>query len=520
MKTTKQSTSKKQLVKLLSPFIFIFLTLISCQQEDTIFEEGSNSFNTDLPFQQAFNFEYINKSLHLDENNFQVNWDNYEIINFKKEGFTTTYEFEAFLNKESRVASNLFHDKIIYKLIVTENHEKNYIFNVIRFEPFKNSVNKEPTSMTVEDFDGMKTTLNMFGQVNQIEVYKKGEIVSKRINEEALTTDEIVLRKEPAVLPECDSSSFYFNAKDCAESGGSGSGGWIIEATDHYTDWFKKDADGNIVIEGERYFYTSTRYDGRTYRWVYQPGGYDYYINTYIPDGDPHDRNYPHYDGARIIDDKLTGKEKCLHDLMELEGNLYIQKLLKNFEGNSEFDIEIESKDKIISIRTGNEINGSTRSPIDGVINILISTDKANSNKALEVARTILHEYVHADMFRKLNTKYSSNGDLEFKTTYEAFESGNFEATPQHNTIADLYIGEMTKALKDFHQNALVGDYNYLSNNGLNPIPDLFYEALAWQGLKDDGVEAYTSKSDTEKQALQEALEQYYHSTTSNCPNN
>ena len=124
-------------------------------------------------------------------------------------------------------------------------------------------------------------------------------------------------------------------------------------------------------------------------------------------------------------------------------------------------------------------------------------------------------------MFRKLNTKYITNGDvLSFKKTYDTYENGNFQASSQHETMAALYIGEMTEVLKDFHKNALIGDYNYLTNNGSNPLPDSFYEALAWQGLKNHNVKAYIDLKDDKKNQLENSLTDYYHDITSNCPNN
>lgn len=86
--------------------------------------------------------------------------------------------------------------------------------------------------------------------------------------------------------------------------------------------------------------------------------------------------------------------------------------------------------------------------------------------------------------------------------------------------MADLYVNSIKDALKSFHKNVLVGDYNYLTNNGSNPLPDSFYEALAWQGLKNVNVKAYTDLSDSKKKELTNSLNaHYHHSTTKNCPN-
>lgn len=254
--------------------------------------------------------------------------------------------------------------------------------------------------------------------------------------------------------------------------------------------------------------------------WDYGPGdGMDPEDENFCPEGYIKDNNGICIEEDKIINE-LTGKEKCVNDLLDETGNSYVKDILSKFEGDSEFDIKIESQDKVISTETLEEINGKTSPPKDEAITIKISTDKALNRPVLDVARTLLHEYIHADMFRKLHTKYPTDGDLNFKQTYEAFENSNFNTTPQHETMAALYVDEMTNALKNFHQNALTEDYNYMTNNGTDPLPDSFYEALAWLGLKEHDVQAYIALSDEEKAAMENSLILYYSGTTKNCPNN
>ncbi|WP_456422019.1 hypothetical protein [Lutibacter sp.] len=46
------------------------------------------------------------------------------------------------------------------------------------------------------------------------------------------------------------------------------------------------------------------------------------------------------------------------------------------------------------------------------------------------------------------------------------------------------------------------------------------YKALAWQGLKQHDVKAYTDLSDSKKEELKNSLEFHLPTTTPNCPNN
>ena len=157
-------------------------------------------------------------------------------------------------------------------------------------------------------------------------------------------------------------------------------------------------------------------------------------------------------DEEQINSDELTGKEKCLNDHLDKKGGSFVKNILNNFEGDSEFDIKISSKDKVFRKNTSVELNGKTTEPINGVINIDINSSRLLNMSSLAGIRTILHEYIHADMFRKLNTKYSTNGDLDFIQTYNHFKNGNFKPSPQHETMAKLYINKMRLALKNIHQ--------------------------------------------------------------------
>lgn len=126
----------------------------------------------------------------------------------------------------------------------------------------------------------------------------------------------------------------------------------------------------------------------------------------------------------------VTGKEECLNSKLTSNGNDYVKDLLKNFQGESEFDIHISSKSNVYT-SDGTEVNGLT-SYRNGSKDIFIeiNSNLAKSRISLGVARTILHEYIHVDMFRKMNSKQLLNlEELNFKLVYEHFENKNFETS-------------------------------------------------------------------------------------------
>ena len=247
-------------------------------------------------------------------------------------------------------------------------------------------------------------------------------------------------------------------------------------------------------------------------------------INMYVPNGRGGGSSGTSYNTERetekIDDEKLTDpKIKCLNTKLNSSGNSFIKDILKNFKGESKVNINIESE-YIVKNSEGEEVNATTSPIRNGVITIKISIDKSSASPALAVVRTLIHEYIHADMFRKVNEDSDLHKYPDFKETYIKYKDAKFEPTQHHSTMADLYVNSMRDALKRYHKNVLIGDYNYLTDNGTNPIDDNFYEALAWRGLKGQNVQAYIDLSDAKKLALKTSLEQNYNSTTKNCPNN
>ena len=107
-----------------------------------------------------------------------------------------------------------------------------------------------------------------------------------------------------------------------------------------------------------------------------------------------------------------------------------------------------------------------------------------------------MHEYVHADIVRKIYTPDQlTNGVPSFKTIFNDYGSA-------HGTMAGLYLDSMKEALKDFHKNALTEDYNkYVDYWGHEPS-DSFYEAMAWSGLQYENVKDWVDLPDQKKKNI------------------
>ncbi len=177
-----------------------------------------------------------------------------------------------------------------------------------------------------------------------------------------------------------------------------------------------------------------------------------------------------------------------------------ITALIKSFKGNTEFGITIKSQDSISGA------NGTTSYKIgDTNFTITISTSQAKSRPTIEVARTILHQYIHADIYRKLYTKYNYTFINDFRSVYNSYKVNIHDknADPEHVTMAEFYLEKMAFALKSFHKNELKNDYNkYIGFYGSEPS-NYFYKALAWRGLKEIDTTAWDKLSKDEKEKIQ-----------------
>lgn len=204
---------------------------------------------------------------------------------------------------------------------------------------------------------------------------------------------------------------------------------------------------------------------------------------------------------TKIIENISNQKIKCIHNKLRNGNNDYVKQILDKFEGDgSEFNIIIESQPSVITPK-GEEKDSKGICWLEGkTIHIRISSNYAAGASALEVAKTIFHEYIHADIYRKLNTQ--REGKLpeikSFRETYSAYinmiieKKGNISDPQKHHEyMAKHYVSVLSSALKQFHREFFPEDIIKYEQWYEEPISDKIYEAIAWIGLKEHGVEAY-----------------------------
>ena len=214
----------------------------------------------------------------------------------------------------------------------------------------------------------------------------------------------------------------------------------------------------------------------------------------------------------KIDVDELEGKALCVYNKM-VAGNNTINKILENFQdGNkpSQFNLKF-----IMSTELDNNVNATTATPklskIPNTFVIKINQYRAeNVNTMLTVARTILHEGIHARLWEFVYRKEGRVSKDDFPGIYEY--RMNYEKNWDHQQMAAHYRGTIAKGLKQF-------------DNGRHS--DAFYDALAWEGLSEvkdlngnqDRVytEAWKKLSPSEQKSVLDIITNHKKNGSKNC---
>lgn len=169
------------------------------------------------------------------------------------------------------------------------------------------------------------------------------------------------------------------------------------------------------------------------------------------------------------IDNELTGKADCVYQKM-VDSNNNINWILENFEDSnqpSQFNLKF-----VMSTTLGNETNASFATPfqsgIENTFVISINQNTLSDRTSLGLARTILHEGVHARLWEFM---YSRDKNLaliknDFPGIYDYYRE--HKQNWDHEQMAEFYRETIAQGLKQF-------------DNGQHS--DAFYDALAWEGL-------------------------------------
>lgn len=186
-------------------------------------------------------------------------------------------------------------------------------------------------------------------------------------------------------------------------------------------------------------------------------------------------------DTAReIILDPSFEFNPCLSSVYDQAGEANaFQNILENFDG--EFSVA-HLKLSASSNVSGNAV---TRPPSNYIIDIEFNTNRLNRPE-LSVARTLIHELIHAEMWRKL-LSLANQGDLNYDG-WSKTQQQNYV-----NSIRDNFPGiyDYYRIYKNWQHEQMAAHYRDVIEEGLRQYDSSYsneiYEALAWVGLRGEG---------------------------------
>jgi hypothetical protein len=418
--------------------VILFSILFSCEDNFQEVNTGKTLFN--IKEAQTW-FETLSKSQFIEQNleKFSPRWDKAVFHKYSVEmPFTVDGKLQM-PHSEYGLAHKGRARLVIY------NAGKGFSAHIINYSPsmdFRGDIKKINASNYIKEFEGKVTIEPLTGGIRDVMV------------EQVIQNNNIV------------SSQPYSKWKN-----GEGSELRVQQWWQQCTDWYQ-------WVSGE-WSYLDTTCD---IWWESDTGNNPYTPGWPESGGSGSSGSSPENGGTAveiIVDNSITNhpKANCIYD--KLRSNTIFNSLISAFDNNGG-TINLYFKLGTIS-GTENGIT-STTYPYNEVT-ITLDQVKLETRRTVEVARTFLHEYVHAKIFAELakagiasNEELTSDNFPGLFDAYVEYKNGNIPAEQvQHQYMASHYVDLIATALREFD-----------TQNHNNPeITMDHYVALAWMGLSD-----------------------------------
>ncbi|MCA0348603.1 MAG: hypothetical protein LCH35_04990 [Bacteroidetes bacterium] len=221
----------------------------------------------------------------------------------------------------------------------------------------------------------------------------------------------------------------------------------------------------------------------------------------------------------KIIIDGSLKNNPCLFGVYTQLGKApTFQNYLQNFDGEfSVANLKLAASSALPSNR-----NAETSPPSNYLITITFNVNNLN-RPSLSIARTFIHEMIHAEIFRKL-LSCANLPNLNF-SNYTSSEWTNFIVGLKDNYpgLYDYYLRYFFnvpagQVVSDEQHQLMAQHYRTIIVNTLkqfdNTKPESLYQALAWEGLQN--TVAWNLLSPSEKASINTIISNF-NSSNSNC---
>ncbi len=496
----------------------LFTVLHSCKEETA--ESSKQQIIENVNFEKLIDVKTISKELTLAEDTMTIDWSQPTILDNASDDVIKTYQFPILCKNPVYNNSDLFVKELTFYLIV-EEAVTGIKFTVLRFEPFIASANTKPSESNIEGFSGMKFLFNEAGVMKDIYTYQEGVKIASFKE----TKKERRGKYTDILLPKADDSQFndcMFEGKPIPgcipwSSGGSGGGsgggdGYKLEVTRRFTDWYNKcntctSSDGSIYdhTDGNRYVYVKTVYNGSTSRWIWLPsasgrlvdlyysqsgggaggprysgGGRDYSTNNILPC--PIGFKRVGYNCVKVEDERVIDNTKnpCVSNIInilkrkDIRGTLVPDLTKKSHLSQSIIAIFNSSRKYHLTYsigqldHLGQGVNANT-----ATYKVTLDVDMVKEATQLSIARTIIHESLHAFFHYTLKTKFESPISI---LLMEYFRKNYNKGNLTEHQFMTQYVEAIAYSLSAYDGHRQNFEY---------------YKSLSWGGL--EATNAYKS---------------------------
>lgn len=498
-------TKKNKLIKLLKIGLLFFgisLLLWNCEQEKLIeeqqIENNINPLFTEI--QNQFNKRDFEKTIPY---KYEVDWET-STKQYSEDLQTNFYEFnliysDAFNPERLNIISPK-KQNIAFKLVALENREKGYVFYIAKFYQEKqDGITFESLLPSLNKNSGYEGVTHLYDKNDNI-------IFAKFITKEEDNNLEKYL--DPTLRNDTDNTMQRY-VTTCE-----------TVTVHHWIDWYYYEYDdwGNIVNS----YYSHTTYAGSstteecTTRWVPHP--YDYGEGGLFGTGVGCDETGECVEDVEdaLLDDQVTsnlsGKAACILRKLKETSTGFVN-AIKKFDG--EFPVaHLHIIEENLGNTRGRTVapNSNSNSPNspDYVITVKLNNNSNihgfNYRPNLMTAKTIAHEVIHAEMYRKLLSVLNNGGTLTGVTIQDlvnALSNGDYPGIYdyyrrhkdwQHQQMATHYRQTIADILKEFD------NYQHINQ---------FYLDLAWEGLKYPNISTWSTQSQQEKDRINKVINDY-----------
>ncbi|NJX16585.1 hypothetical protein [Tamlana crocina] len=434
---------KQKLQNLLKFRILSFGILIlfwNCQTEDY----DQNSLNDIQEIKNTFSLD--NFSDNNIKDNLIVHWNSFNSQK-SSDKKSTLYQFNTDFKLNTKIENKNLKLFSTFKILASKNNTGAWNISLIKLVTNNKNDLEDVFYFSTNTFSGTISHYNLKGEPQKIEGYENGILVS-----EFFDTNKTLFSKRP------------LKTKNDGDNGSSNGGGgsFVLISVRNFTDWYKVYPDGTKE-------YTHTAYNGTTYEYIYVPSGSNYNTNYTKNTPQYYNSTPPTYNSNvddKIDDTQLTGKAKCIYDKLTQSNSNLFKETIGQFIDDPKYNLTLTiGQCSTSDDACTNTVNLATTGEI------IIKIEDNNTNP-LQMAQYILHEAIHAELYRFVS-RYESGIDPNnrprlfqlFKYYSELYNIGDI----QHIYMTEKYITPIASALRKLDGSKYPLDY---------------YKAFAWDGLR------------------------------------